>query len=169
MKVNILFLTSDDNYILEFIKLALETSLNDTKVNVYGTKVTDEAFKIIHQDEINLIIADMDLDSIESYEFYDSLKANQTLQPIPFVFLSSDIEDQEIALLKGINNFFLKPLNDEQLIKKIHTILGIKEQIQINTKEILHKEIELLNNQIEYHLEVIKHLTKKVQEKSLLL
>jgi CheY-like chemotaxis protein len=169
MKINILFLTSDDNYILEFIKLALETSLNDTEVNIFGTKVTKEAFEIIYQDEINLIIADMDLDSIESYEFYDSLKTNQTLNNIPFVFLSSDIEDQEIALLKGINNFFLKPLNDEQLIKKIHSILGIKEQIQINTRDILHKEIKNFNDQIEYHLEAIKHLTKKVQEKSLLL
>jgi len=164
MTINILFLTSDDDHILDFIKYALEDFLTDTQVNLFGASIEKKAFELLKQENIKLIIADMDLSTIESYEFYDDLKKQN--YDIPFVFLSSDIEDQEISMLKGIQNFFLKPLNEKDLIEKINTILEIQPSCNDSSKEKILQEIDELSLQIDSHLLEAKRLTTLLREKA---
>lgn len=123
MKLNILFLTLDDIMVLEFIGFSLEESLSDTSVGIFEAHYEKDANKILESTRIDLIIADMNIDTIESYEFYDRLQEDEKYQHIPFVFLSANEEDRDIAILKGISNFFLKPLDVEQLLKKLYNIL----------------------------------------------
>jgi response regulator RpfG family c-di-GMP phosphodiesterase len=165
MIINILFLTSDDDYILDFIKFALEDLLPDTQINLFGAHSEERAYELLQQENISLIIADMDLSTIESYEFYDDLK-KKNYNTIPFVFLSSDIEDQEISMLKGIQNFFLKPLNEKNLIEKINTILNTTPPCSQNNKDKILQEIDELSLNIESHLQEVKRLTALLREKT---
>ena len=123
MKLNILFLTLDDIMILEFIGYSLEESLTDTTIGILDASHDHHAIEILESEKVDLIIADMNIHTLESYEFYDKLQENDVYKNIPFVFLSTEEEDQDIAILKGMNNFFLKPLNVEQLLKTLHNIL----------------------------------------------
>jgi FixJ family two-component response regulator len=106
----------------------------------------------------------MDLATIESYEFYDKLNKKNNL--IQFVFLSSNIEDQEISMLKGIKNFFLKPLNERDLIEKINTILNNSIPCNQNHNEYILQEIDNLTLQIDSLLLEAKRLTSIVREKT---
>lgn len=143
MKLNILFLTQDDRMVLEFMGHTLEDSLQDTTIGIYDASTHEEAINIIQYNTIDLIIADMDIDTIESYEFYDELHADVKFDSIPFVFLSANEENQEIAILKGISNFFLKPLDVEQLLETLHDILS-----NINkNNSYLHIEDEYKGNE----------------------
>ena len=165
MIINILFLTSDDDYILDFIKYALEDLLPDTQVNLFGAHSEERAYELLQQENIKLIIADMDICTIESYEFYDDLK-KKNYSTIPFVFLSSDIENQEFSMLKGIQNFFLKPLSEKNLIEKINTILNTTPPCSQNNKNKILQEIDELSLNIESHLLEAKRLTALLREKA---
>ncbi|MCD4756675.1 MAG: response regulator [Arcobacteraceae bacterium] len=165
MIINILFLTSDDDYILDFIKYALEDLLPNTEVNLFGAHSEERAYELLQQENIKLIIADMDICTIESYEFYDDLK-KKNYSTIPFVFLSSDIENQEFSMLKGIENFFLKPLSEKNLIEKINTILNTTSPCSQNNKNKILQEIDELSLNIESHLLEAKRLTALLRKKA---
>ena len=123
MKLNLLFLTLDDIMVLEFIGYSLEESLEDVSIGILEASREDDAIEILETEKVHLIIADMNIKTLESYEFYDKLQVSEHYHNIPFVFLSSEEDDYDIAILKGISNFFLKPLDVDLLLERLHDIL----------------------------------------------
>lgn len=123
MKLNILFLTLDDIMVLEFLGHSLEESLTDTAIGILEARYEKDAIKILESSRVDLIIADMNIDTLESYEFYDKLQEDDKYKNIPFIFLSNLEEDQDIAILKGISNFFLKPIDVDQLLETVQKII----------------------------------------------
>jgi len=145
MKLNILFLTQDDRMVLEFIGYTLEESLKDSSIGIFDAQYEKEAIDILEFNTIDLIIADMNIDTLESYEFYDMLRLDVKFRDIPFVFLSSNEEDQEIAILKGISNFFLKPLDVEKLLETLHNLLSQTRASKNNHNYSIDYEEEIIN------------------------
>lgn len=123
INLNILFLSQDDRMVLEMLAYSVEETLQDVSLGVLEASTEVEAMEILEFNNVDLIIADMNIDSLASYKFYDKLQGLHKFKHIPFVFLSSDIEDQEIAVLKGVQNFFLKPLNIDQLLEHVTKLL----------------------------------------------
>jgi DNA-binding response OmpR family regulator len=142
-KLNILFLSQEDMMILDMIAYSLQDALDDVTIGVFEAQTQDDALEILHHNSIDLIIADMNIDSLESYKFYDHLQEIHQFDKIPFVFLSSDPEDQEIAVLKGLHNFFLKPLNVDELLESAGAILK-KQTIHHNEAlDFLNPDMEI--------------------------
>jgi len=148
MKLNILFLTLDDIMVLEFIGYSLEQSLTDTSIGILEAHYEKDANEILESTKVDLIIADMNIDTLESYEFYDKLQEDDKYKNIPFVFLSANEEDQDIAILKGISNFFLKPLEVEQLLITLHNILKSSQSEEIQDDVIYDNYT--VDNDIQY-------------------
>ena len=124
MKLNILFLSQDDRMILEFIGYSVQENLGDVTVGILEAQTEEEAIEVLEFNSVDLIIADMNIDTLAAYKFYDRIQNELfKFKDIPFVFLSSDPEDQEIAMLKGLQNFFLKPLDVELLLQTLENIL----------------------------------------------
>jgi two-component system, chemotaxis family, chemotaxis protein CheY len=160
IQLNILFLSQDDKMVLEMLAFSVEESLQDISIGVLETSTEEEAMKILEFNNIDLIIADMNIDSLASYQFYDKLQALHKFNHIPFVFLSSDIEDQEIAVLKGVQNFFLKPLNIDQLLEHVSTIL--KKQKNKYKKYILPLEGDYEREVQQQTLQEILDISNKI-------
>ncbi len=150
MQFNILFLTDNDLSVLDFMVYSLQESLPGISISTFGAKYESEAMAILESEKISLIIADMNIDTIESYEFYDDLQLDDYYKDIPFVFLSSNEEDQEIAFLKGISNFFLKPLNIDDLLDTLRDIL--------KKTALVHSDSNLYLNMIYNNVEKIDRL-----------
>ena len=123
MKRNILFLTLDDIMVLEFIGYSLEESLPNTSIGILDAHYEKDASEILKSTKVDLIVVDMNIETLDTYEFYDKIQNNSKYKEIPFVFLSANKEDQDIAIKKERNNFFLKPLDADQLLKRLHDIL----------------------------------------------
>ena len=166
MKLNILFLTLDDIMVLEFIGYSLEESLKDTSIGILEARYEKDAMELLESTRVDLIIADMNINTLESYEFYDKLQENDKLKNIPFVFLSENEEDHDIAILKGISNFFLKPLDIDKLLKTLHDIL--KNTSLINIENEVSPEEYMINNDIQYvenpNLQAILNSTKEIEK-----
>ncbi len=183
MILNILYLSEDDETVFDFIGYSLESSLGDCSIKNFVADEEKDAIKILEFNNINLIVADMNIKSIYSFEFYDKLHADVKFEHIPFVFLSSNEEDQEISILKGLSNFFLKPLDVDQLLETLHNILSQKPSdnsyinnfsedynLEENSKDnLLLNEIldytEQIENEIENNdIESIKILSQKIKD-----
>lgn len=164
MKLNILFLTLDDIMVLEFIGYSLEESLTDTTIGILDAQYEKDAREILESTRVDLIIADMNINTLESYEFYDKLQEENKYKDIPFVFLSANEEDQDIAILKGISNFFLKPLDVEQLLQTLHDILK-KSHIKEETNPQFNNYT--VDNDVQYeqnlYLDNILECTNKIE------
>ena len=175
VKLNILFLTLNDISVLDFLGYSIEESLPDTVIQTFEASSDLEAMQVLKSHRIDLIIADMNIDTIESYEFYDKLQLTNNYKNIPFIFLSSNEEDQEISLLKGISNFFLKPLNVDQLLNALNRILNeakisyIEDEKDNSNQKLLLETIYSNVTQIEELLHVdnnkdkIKILTSQIK------
>jgi len=165
MKLNILFLTLDDIMVLEFIGFSLEESLTDTSVGILEAHYEKDANEILESTKVDLIIADMNIDTLESYEFYDKLQEDDKYKHIPFVFLSSNEDDQDIAILKGISNFFLKPLDVDQLLKTLHNILKTSQEEELQNDAIYDNYA--VDNDLQYeqsfYLDNILEYTNKIE------
>ena len=186
MILSILYLSEDDETVFDFIGYSLESSLGDCTIKNFVADNEKDAIEILEFNNINLIVADMNIDSIYSFEFYDKLNLDVKFQDIPFVFLSSNEDDQEISILKGISNFFLKPLDVDQLLETLHNILDNTKSNQTNNLDYTidydeyndgdkSERIKLLedilslttiiDDKIEQNdLESIKDLSKKIKE-----
>lgn len=165
MKLNILFLTLDDIMVLEFIGYSLEESLEDTTIGILDAQYEKDAKEILESTRVDLIIADMNINTLESYEFYDKLQEDDKYKNIPFVFLSENEEDQDIAILKGISNFFLKPLDVEQLLQTLHNILKKSQGDEENTNPLYDNYLG--DNDVQYehdlYLNNILESTNKIE------
>ena len=165
MKLNILFLTLDDIMVLEFIGYSLEESLEDTNIGILDAQYEKDAKEILESTRVDLIIADMNINTLESYEFYDKLQEDDKYKNIPFVFLSENEEDQDIAILKGISNFFLKPLDVEQLLQTLHNILKKSQSKEEKTNPLYDNYLG--DNDVQYehdlYLNNILESTNKIE------
>ena len=139
MKLNILFLSQDDRMVLEFIGYSIQENLGNVTVGILEAQTEEEAIEVLEFNSVDLIIADMNINSIAAYRFYDRIQYEFfKFSDIPFVFLSSDPEDQEIAMLKGFKNFFLKPLDVELLLQTLENILKIQSKRKKNICSVCH-------------------------------
>jgi len=158
-------LTLDDIMVLEFIGYSLEESLQDTSIGILEARYEKDAMELFESTRVDLIIADMNISTLESYEFYDKLQQDDNLKNIPFVFLSENEEDQDIAILKGISNFFLKPLDVNNLLKRLHDIL--KNTSLNNTEHQVSPDEYMISNDIRYvkdpNLQEVLNITKEIE------
>lgn len=163
MKLNILFLSQDDRMVLEFIGYSIQESLGDVTIGILEAQTEEEAIEVLEFNSVDLIIADMNIDTLASYKFYDRLHDELfKFTDIPFVFLSSDPEDQEIAMLKGLQNFFLKPLDVELLLQTLENILK-------NTKQQKEQKLDAMpffteEYEHEVHHQALEEILDSVKE-----
>ena len=136
MQLNILFISDADSFILEMIGFNIQGALDhQCEVPIFIAQTKDEIMHNLDYDDIDLIIADMDIPTVEVYDLYDKLQADARYRDIDFVFMSSNADDIEIALLKGSDNFFLKPLDVDKLLNRLQEIM---KNIQNNRLELDH-------------------------------
>lgn len=69
----------------------------------------------------DLILCDINMESIDGYQVYNVLKESSLIDQIPFVFISgnSELNDIRFGLDLGADDYFTKPFNAEVLIQSI--------------------------------------------------
>jgi len=74
----------------------------------------------------DLILCDIKMDPIDGYQVYNVLKESSLIDRIPFMFLTghSDLEDIRFGLDLGVDDYFVKPFNNNDLIKSIENRLA---------------------------------------------
>ena len=74
----------------------------------------------------DLILCDVKMDPIDGFQVYNVLKESSLIDRIPFMFLTgnSELEEIRLGLDLGVDDYFVKPFNNIDLIKSIENRLA---------------------------------------------
>ena len=113
-KTRILIL-DDDPDIGTMIKMMLE-------YKGYSVMVSDraeQAWDILVNDHVNLVIMDMLLSGVNGTDLCAELKKNKTTLHIPVIMISAHPNAKEICLQAGADEFIAKPFDMQEILSKI--------------------------------------------------
>ena len=117
---------------------------------------------------IDLIILDIMMPKLDGYELCDILKKNPTTNGIPIIFLTAknSTNDEYKGLLKGADDYVVKPVAIENLLLRIKNILNKKNQtsnilnskslsVNIENMTVYNDENKILLTKTEFNLLII--------------
>jgi PAS domain S-box-containing protein len=89
----------------------------------------------------NLIISDVSMPKLNGYQFLKELQKSSTTEAIPFIFLSgkTELPDLRKGMNMGADDYLIKPLNTEELIKVVKRKLKKQQVIQDNIDELVEE------------------------------
>lgn len=125
----------------------------------------------------DLIISDALMPNMDGFNFLRTLKKDQELQKIPFVFYSAvytDQKDEELALSLGACAFITKPKEPEEFWAEISSILEREKQrertfipVPIDTEEDYLKQYsDVVTAKIEKKLRELETANVEIQKKA---
>lgn len=114
------------------------------KLNNYTTheaKNAEEAFQVLKENQIDLVLSDVTMDEMDGFEFCEKVRSNEKHRFLPFVFVTAKntLEDKFKAIESGGDDIITKPFDVKELILKVQALLkrteiyrtyGLKKSIQ---------------------------------------
>lgn len=90
----------------------------------------------------DLILCDINMSPVDGYQVYNVLKESSLIDCVPFIFLSgnSDLQDIRFGLNLGVDDYFVKPFDNDNLIQSIEKRLSKYRRL----KEIGKQEFNTL-------------------------
>jgi DNA-binding response OmpR family regulator len=83
----------------------------------------EEALRIMKKNKPDLIVLDIQMPNMNGYTFILELQKIKDFKNIPIIILTAHDSMQPIFELKGVKDYLVKPVNMEQLLGKIQTVL----------------------------------------------
>lgn len=124
-----ILLIDDDPLVLKSLMKLLRSKGYD----VEGCKNGEEATKAFQEERFDLVVSDIRMsgqDGIETVERFRQFEKNMDLSPIPIIMITGYAsEDAPIQAIKlGVQDYFLKPFDTNELLRSIQFHLESKEE-----------------------------------------
>ena len=102
--------------------------------------------------KINLIVSDIMMPIMDGFQLLEKLKSDNNLRSIPVVMLTAraEMRDKLKALTFGVDDYLIKPFEEEELFARIKNLLGNAEKRKIVVNNSLlaeSQELESMNNE----------------------
>ena len=113
----------DSNMVLKTLKNMLDKEEYELHAFSSGTR----ALEFLEQKEKipDLIILDIEMPIMSGYDVLKRIKQILYLRAVPVLFLTSNNAKKEVvkAVSGGANDYMVKPIDKEVLLKKVHLLL----------------------------------------------
>ena len=130
----------DDNYKLLIVEdnpelLMLMQQLLKQYYHVYIAQNGEEALKMVHEKQLDLIISDVMMPEMDGYELTRTLKSDKNYDHLPIILLTAKTqeEDEQEALEAGADEFLTKPFRLRDLKLRIDNIIENRKRLQQDT------------------------------------
>lgn len=113
--------------------------------NIVEASQGEEALEILQSKNIDFIISDLMMPIMDGMELSRRVKANFAISHIPFLMLTAKTSNEtRIESFKiGVDEYILKPFDDNLLLARIANILETRKQIQ--KRFSYNMDIDILN------------------------
>ena len=117
-----ILIAEDEPDIRELVAFTLRFAGHEVTTTANGEEALHQASQLIP----DIIIMDVRMPRLTGYDACRAMKADNTLNDIPVVFLSAKGQDSEIqtGLDAGAEEYLLKPFAPDQLAERVKTILA---------------------------------------------
>jgi DNA-binding response OmpR family regulator len=125
-----ILIAEDERDIRELITFKLRFAGHDVVATANG----EDAYNTALSEIPDLILLDVRMPRMTGYETCEHLKAQDSTQHIPVVFLSAKGQESEVqaGLQAGAAEYILKPFSPDQLTARITAILGQKNNGKVS-------------------------------------
>ena len=113
----------DSNMVLKTLKNVLDKEDYELHAFSSGTRALEY---LEHKEKMpDLIILDIEMPIMNGYEVLKRIKKIPYLRRTPVIFLTSNSQKKEVmkAAADGVNDYVIKPIDKDILLKKIHLLL----------------------------------------------
>jgi putative two-component system response regulator len=122
-KTNMIVLAVDDDMInLKLLKSMLMKSGNVAEV-IEAKNGSDAIGILKSRNDIDLILLDIIMPVMGGIEMLKVVRADDNLRQLPIIVLTTDETKKSDALEFGANGFLMKPIRNDDLMKKIATVI----------------------------------------------
>ncbi|MGA7723041.1 MAG: response regulator [Ignavibacteriaceae bacterium] len=112
----------DDDII---IRKLLNHQLKHNNYNVYEASGPFQAFNLLNNNKIDLVLCDVTMDEMDGFDFCKKVRENENFRALPFVFVTAktSMEDKSKALEAGGDDLITKPFDVNELILKVQALI----------------------------------------------
>ncbi len=106
--------------------LLLQVVFDQNGFNVETASLGKDAIKILAKKHIDVVLLDLMMPQMSGFEVLTAIKGNPETAKIPVLIVSADSErdDADKALAMGAEYFFEKPLQLNEIVEKVKSILA---------------------------------------------
>ncbi len=143
-------LVVDDNPLIRSVVQSL-FQLENYQVSIANNG--QDALGILATQQVDVIVCDVMMPRMDGYEFFDSVRANDQLSHIPFLFLTALDTDDEVKKgnLSGCDGYLTKPFDPETLISTVHGKVlrsrNIKRSVDQNHEKFRKRVLHTLSHE----------------------
>ena len=136
----------DDSRLSRTLRNGLITNGFETDVANSGAEGIQKAYEYCP----DLILCDIKMSPIDGYQVYNILRDSSITNRIPFIFITgkSDLQDIRFGLELGVDDYIVKPFNNEDLLKSIQVRMEKYEKLVNIGKNDYKALVELSPNGI---------------------
>ena len=129
------------------LRKLIVTCLEKANYTVFDTKNGEEALELMDRQYVDLIVTDIMMPEINGYELIKELRDANYNTPILIITAKEDIEDKRVGFSLGADDYMVKPINIDELIMRVKSLL--KRSNQANEKKIKIGDVELDYDKLE--------------------
>ena len=153
--IKILVVEDDKN-----LRKLIVTCLEKASYTVFETHNGEEALDLMDKEYVDLIVTDIMMPEMDGYELIKSLREANYNTPILIITAKEDIEDKRQGFNLGADDYMVKPINIDELILRVKSLL--RRSNQANERKIKIGEVELDYDKLEVKKqEKVYQLTQK--------
>jgi phosphoserine phosphatase RsbU/P len=111
------------------IRKLISHHLLSNKFNVLAAEKAEDAFKILDENSVDLVLCDVTLGNMDGFTFCENVRKNEKHRLIPFVFVTakSSLKDKSKGMEVGGDDFITKPFDVDELLLKVRALLRRSE------------------------------------------
>lgn len=124
-----LLLVEDNPDMRAFMRSVLSESFNVTTASNGAEAIR---FLLAHDDETDIIISDLMMPVMDGLELASKVKENFAISHIPFIMLTAKTSEEARmeGYRRGVDDYILKPFDEEMLLTRIHNIMENRRRMQ---------------------------------------
>ncbi len=116
--INILLVEDDQK-----LNKLFYTVLSKQGFNVHIANNGIEAFDILEDNHIDLIISDIMMPKMDGYEFTENVRKTNEDIPILMITAKDDFNSKQKSFLIGIDDYMVKPIDVNEMILRVNALL----------------------------------------------
>lgn len=141
-----ILLIEDEADILANMKYILEAKGYNVLTALDGLT----GFEIARKEVPDLIISDILMPGYNGYELKEKIDGNKKTKSIPFIFLTAktDMQDLRLGMNLGADDYLIKPIKTDELLKSIEIRLKRIAQFDLGKKKATNRSKPVKTNRI---------------------
>jgi DNA-binding response OmpR family regulator len=152
-----IILAEDEPALAQIIKESLETR----NFEVIHCKDGEEAIEVFKNEKIELLVLDIMMPKKDGFSVAKDIRKLDTKTPIIFLTAKSQTQDVVDGFNFGGNDYLKKPFSMEELIVRIHSLLGRKTAVKNEDNIVIGNYIFNLTKQTLQYLDTTISLTHR--------